>query len=499
MFRLTTVVLYASLLLLLSSASAQKVIKSFDGDKGVEFANCHPETTRCGRQPEMAVAVNGKRVVQITWQNVLVFDYDGKLLRSTPASEFIKAANLDPEPPEGKGPYEAHVVFDEFIGRWIITMTCRSDCFLVSATSDPMGAWGGVYVSCLQGGPCLNRDPSLHIGYDKNGVYYCGGHLGDDNPHTVPKVAFDCFAIPHSEVAPMAKGTPPPHLNRVHNMPLDIMPAIDHNAKKSPRAPAFFAAKTCSRAEPGGCQRSNNFPFEWIVDTFTWNGVGGTYSTGDGEQVVKTNVGSNQDKWFYNLPCCGPNSGMAQAGSSEITLRTAESHRLSNLEQFGSHLYGALGSGPCTHDCGSQGEDKNNIMIFVDLDCSKSAHCVVAQTEKISGDFNPEFPTVGVDAQGNLGIVAESSTATTNLSVLLWTRGKTNATAGFAGPITVAAGTQPYTCLNNRNLALIGNAVGLLTALDPSDGTKLWTSHQWSHDATRCVWNTRIVEYQLHR
>ena len=36
-----------------------------------------------------------------------------------------------------------------------------------------------------------------------------------------------------------------------------------------------------------------------------------------------------------------------------------------------------------------------------------------------------------------------------------------------------------------------------MTALDPQDGSKLWTSEQWSNDATRCVWNTRIVEYQI--
>jgi aspartyl/asparaginyl beta-hydroxylase (cupin superfamily) len=43
----------------------------------------------------------------------------------------------------------------------------------------------------------------------------------------------------------------------------------------------------------------------------------------------------------------------------------------------------------------------------------------------------------------------------------------------------------------------MSNSVGVLTALDPSDGTKLWTTEQYSNDAARCVWNTRIVEYQV--
>jgi hypothetical protein len=43
----------------------------------------------------------------------------------------------------------------------------------------------------------------------------------------------------------------------------------------------------------------------------------------------------------------------------------------------------------------------------------------------------------------------------------------------------------------------VGNAAGVLTTLDPLDGTKLWTTEHWSNDATPCVWNTRIVEYQI--
>lgn len=492
-----------ALIVLLSASPfvrAQSVVLSFDGDNGVEFANCRPDTTRCGRQPESNVGVNGKQAVQLTWQSFSVYDYAGRLLRRIPLADFVKSARLDPEPPQakGKGPFEPSVVFDEFLNRWIITLTCHADCFLVSKSADALGPWGGVYISCQQGGPCLDFDPALHIGYDRNGVYYCGGHLGDDFPQTVPKVAYDCFAIPAAEVLGIAKGIPPEHLNRVHNMPLDILPAIDHNRRKAKTAPAFFAAKTCSRAEPGGCQRSNNFQFEWIVESFTWNGPAGTYTTGKSDQFVKTDIGSAQDKWLYNLPCCTANAAMKQKGNDEILLRTAESHRLSNLVQFGSHLYGALGSGPCTHDCGAQGEDTNNVMFFVDLNCSNPAACVVAQTAKISGDsFNPEFPSVGVDRDGNIGILAMSSTASTDLSILLWARKITDPPNTFSDPITVVAGTQPYTCLNQRNLALIGNAAGVLTAIDPRDGHKLWSSQQWADDPRRCVWNTRVVEYQI--
>src|SRR5262249_27241391 len=114
----------------ISSAAQNPLIRSFEGDQGTAFPQCRPESTHCGRQPEMNVAVNGSSVVQVTWQHVSVFDYSGKLLRSMPLAQFIKNAHLDPDPADGKGPYEPMVIYDEFLGRWIVTVTCHNDCFL---------------------------------------------------------------------------------------------------------------------------------------------------------------------------------------------------------------------------------------------------------------------------------------------------------------------------------------------------------------------------------
>ena len=95
-------------------------------------------------------------------------------------------------------------------------------------------------MSCLQDGPCLDRNPAVKLGYDKNGVYICGGHIGDDNPHTVPGVSHDCFAVPPEEVKAIAQGTAPIHLNRGHNLPLDIVPAIDHDRSKARNRPGIL-------------------------------------------------------------------------------------------------------------------------------------------------------------------------------------------------------------------------------------------------------------------
>src|SRR5947207_1522707 len=159
------------LIIVLTSACAmaQPIVRSFEGDAGPGLEVCQT-FNHCDR-PEMDVGTNGKQVVQVTWQNVLVYDPSGRLLKSTPMAEFIRNTGLDPIPPKTKGPYEPHITYNEFIGRWMMTVTGLNDCLLVSATSDFMSPWKGVYLSCLDGGPCLNYDAANHIGFDKNGVY----------------------------------------------------------------------------------------------------------------------------------------------------------------------------------------------------------------------------------------------------------------------------------------------------------------------------------------
>lgn len=137
-------------------------------------------------------------------------------------------------------------------------------------------------------------------------------------------------------------------------------------------------------------------------------------------------------------------------------------------------------------------------MFYVDLDCANPAACLVSQTAKISGsDFNPQFGTVGVDAKGNVSIVAVSSTSKTYLSLLSWSRRRTDPPNIFAGPKTILSGTQPHTCLPNQNMMNTGSTVGILTVRDPLDPMRLWTSQQWGNSAQPCVFTTRIVEYQI--
>src|SRR5262245_60837427 len=88
---LSTGVFAAFFLLAAAPAHSQTIVRSFDGDAGPGAEVCDAGRTHCG-WADMNVGVNGRQVVQVTWQNVRVYDYAGKLLRSTPMEAFIGGA-----------------------------------------------------------------------------------------------------------------------------------------------------------------------------------------------------------------------------------------------------------------------------------------------------------------------------------------------------------------------------------------------------------------------
>jgi hypothetical protein len=450
--------------------SAMTIVHSFDGQIGAGLTACTAMGGHCDR-PEMNAAANGSQVVQVSSIGVSVYSYTGTLLATTPLPMFITNAGLQTTGPKA---IEPHVVYDEFIQRWVITVSAAFDGLLVSASSDATGAWAGVYID---NDP---NDPSIHLGYDINGVYLSEVQAGTNPDAGFNGVAGVYFAIPSSEMKWVGTFAPA-HKNRAANMPIDGMPAIDQSLTKQSTDHAFFVTKSCN----GNCQNASAYSFHWIVNTVTWSGTTATYGA---DQIIKTAVGSTQDQWLYNTPI----AAVPQAGST-TPIRPTEGHRVMTVAQTGSHLYTTLGSGPCTTTtCGAQGNDTNDLFFWVDLDCSAAA-CVVAQTGKVS-DPNDHlvFATIGATLNGNLGIVAASVGAAIDPSILMWTHATTDVPSTLNGPSMVMAGTQPDTCIASP--ISFASAVGISTVRDPLDPTKLWTTHQYSNSASPCVWATRVIE-----
>jgi hypothetical protein len=466
------------------------ILHSFDGDFGAGAT---------GRgKPEMNVAANGSQVAQVTSQNFVVFDYTGKTLATTSMTALVTSAGLNPMGVNIKQPFEPHVVFDEFIQRWVISVTCLYDCVLVSDGPDATKAtWKGFYLDNYGG------DPSIHLAYDKNGVYFSEVVLANFNPDT-PCCSTTVFAIPNGEMQ-WTTTLAPAHKNKTLGKPHETMLVNDHDPSKAPGAPTFFLARTC----PSGnsCQGNSstlitNQAFQWIVSYGTWSGTTFTITSNHtsvcaggaspSDQCVRTDPNGTSDRWLYNTPI-----DPSQPGSS-MKLRGAEIHRIIDAMQEGNHLHVVMGSGPCTSNCGVHGVDSADIAIWADLDCSTLASCKVGQTQKISIADHVLWPTIGVDPNGNVGIFANTVSATaTHLGIEAWSHAASAAAGTLTGPTTVMAGTTAYTCsLATSNTAQTGNPVGVATVRDPLDPTALWVSEQYAASTADCHWQTRIVEYR---
>jgi hypothetical protein len=474
----------------LAASGAFTILHSFDGD----FAS-----SATGRgKPEMNVAANGTQVAQVTWQNVNIYDYSGTLVKTTPLPQLITSAGLNPNGSTGF-PFEPHIIYDEFIQRWVITATCSLDCVLVSDGADPTSSnWKGFYLDNY------GNDPSIHLGYDKNGVYFSEVVLTNPNPDT-PIGSTTVFAIPAAELQ-WTTTLNPAHRNKTVGKPIETMIVTDHDPTKLAGAPAFFIGRTC----PSGnsCQGNaaspiTNQAFRWIISYGTWSGSTFTVTSNHtsvcaggaapADQCIRTDPNGSSDRWLYNTPI-DPN----QPGTA-TKLRAAEIHRVIDAMQVGTHAHVVMGSGPCGSSCGAHGTDSNaDIFLWADFDCSTLNACTLSQTQKVALTDHLLWPSIAVDPSGNVGIIANTVNSTTKyLSIEAFSHHAADAPGVLSGPTPVIAGTTSYTCsLSTTNPAQTGNPVGVSSFRDPLDPTALWVSQQYANDSGDCHWRTRIIEYR---
>ncbi len=201
-------------------STAYSILNSFDGETG--------DVNDLRGKPEMNVASNGTQVGQVTSKAFTVYSTSGTLLATTTLSALVTGAGLNPTTSGGTPPYEAHVIFNPFIQRWIISVSCSLDCVLVSSGADAMtSTWKGFYLDNN------GDDPAIHLGYDRNGVYLAEGVITGTASQDTP-YASTGFAIPNSELAWTATVTlNPAHRNKTASKPLDLMTVIDDNPNKA--------------------------------------------------------------------------------------------------------------------------------------------------------------------------------------------------------------------------------------------------------------------------
>jgi hypothetical protein len=446
------------LLLWTWSASAQSVGVQFDGDLGSVNSSGRPAYRD---HPDGTIASSGAQLLQVTGQDVQVYDYTGKLLKSTPTGQFIVQAGLSS--PTTVKVSDPRAIFDPIIDRFIFVCSCPGDYLIVSASHEATGPWKGVILSGYTG------DLSMRAGYDKNGVY-----ISEFQPLNTAQWANVVFALPSSDVAWSGAGNVSlAHLNEFINQPYDIVPGIDSNPKKLVTDKEYLVARD------GPQQVGHNAKFHLLIASLTWNGAIASLSPA-------TKIPA---EYFFNTLINDPQP-------APPNVKTTESYHISATQMIENkrHLYVVVSSGPCVSRCGAQGTDKFDVVFIYDIvtnDLSVSAKYKVS-----SVNFGIVFPALNVDMQANLGLCAFVVGPSVYGSPDCWWHKATDKAGVLSGPLTVIAGTNSYpVCANHSPVGWPGNYTSL--AQDPMNGSLLWGAIVYGKTSHPCAWQTRVFSFQM--
>jgi hypothetical protein len=439
------------MLLLASPLSvAQTIFTQFDGDIGAGGSATSKPTYR--DHPDATVAANGSQVVEVTGQNVNVYSYEGKLLKSTRTSDFINNAGVKAETVSNP-----RIIYDPFVGsgRWIVTCSCSGDFVIVSSGPDAASStWKGVALSGTTG------DLTMKPGFDKNGLYV--------TEYAQQGFLYQGFAIPSADLNwSGTKNISLKNLNRFQNLEFEIMPAIDWNPSKLTKEPAYWSTRT------GPNQQGTNVAFQIVVRALTWSGSTAKLSEA---KLVPTS-------FEYNTPV-----DEAQPGPPNI--RGMESHRTYSVQQAGDHLHVLEASGPSLRS-----GEQHNLFFWLDI---KVPSMKMFQSAKIaSPSIGFLFPSLAVDKNQNVLMVATGVSSMQYASVYLFSHSAKDKANAVKGPALVTPGTAVYGKCNNKTPVGWGTYTTVVN--EAGDLNKMWVVSQYANSTTPCKWYTRLLQVQLAR
>lgn len=423
-----------------TSASTINVETMFNGDSGEPGINCSG-LCQYKDHPDLGGAVGPNYVVDFTGQNFIVHDkITGAIVQSSTQSQFWTNAGVSPGSIN-----DPRMTYDSLIGRWYAVESGPGTFFAVSANSNPTGAWKAVTLDANTG------DLLMRVGFDGNGVYICTYGASIDS---------NCFAIPQADVQWSGSSTISlVHMGTFLNLPFEMMPGIDLDSKKASSSPEILVARQ-------GTQNATAIPLNLIFNKITWSG---TVASIDASNTVATS-------FTYTTPGNG-----TQLGNS-VAIKGLESHRVFSVSEFGGNVFIVHNSLIGSHD-GVQ---------WFEVRASDETLLQSGTITDPNADFI--FPTLDVDAMGNLGISYTKVDASEYPSIYVSSRLLADASGTLSNPILVSSGTASYTCGTTNP---VGWGTYTTSQQDPSDPYTIWSYQEYGNSATACQWGTRWISFSL--
>jgi hypothetical protein len=432
---------------LLAVADDVSIVRSFPGNKGPGWKD----------SIDVAGAVGPRHVVDFDVAGFVVHDKaSGTILRQLSTREFWQRVEPAGKLVPHKDANDARMLYDPLSQRWFACAAgaTEADCFLaVSTSSDPTKPWRGAKL------PLPRINPYMRMGVDRNGLYVCSCNGNIDMSKGT-----NCYAIPKADV--LADGGPVLTRARTFkDLQFSAMPATDPDADKPADAPAIllaneFAGGTCSRL---------------YLYKITWSGPKAGIS--DVQTIELSRKYLTPDNSTAQMEAFQPKPGpKLRAGGGGRRIDSA-------FVRKGS-VFGCNGA---IRNLGSRPG-----VLWYEVRISDGRLIQEGFVDSTDRDFI--FPSVAVDAEGNLGIGCTGTSETEFPSVYVMMRSATDPANSSRRPVAAVPGTTSYHYEGAKAVNLSHYST---TCIDPSSPGVLWTCQAYSNSKKDRQWCTAWAAFQI--
>lgn len=406
---------------------------------------------------DVAGAVGPEHVVDFDVAAFVVHDkLSGKVLQKQSTREFWQrvepAGKLVPHTEAN----DARMLFDSLSARWFACAagTTEPNCFLaVSTSSDPTKPWRGSKL------PLPRINPYMKMGVDRNGLYVCSCNGNSDMSKGT-----NCYVIPIRDV--LADGGPVLTRGQTFtNLQFSTMPAMDPNPDKPADAPAVLLANQFFEGECG----------ELYLYKIRWDGTQAVISEAQtiplGKKYLTPDNSTPQMEAFQPKP--GPRLRVGGGG-----------RRIDSAFVRNGHVYGCNGA--------KRTADSRPGVLWYQIRISDGELIQKGLVDSPDRDFI--FPSVAVDADGNIGIGCTGTSQTEFPSVYVMMHASTDPAGFMRPPLLAVPGTSSY---HYSGAAAVNLSHYSTTCADPSNPALLWTCQAYSNSKTDRQWCTAWAAFQL--
>ncbi|MCA9213691.1 MAG: hypothetical protein KDB27_11525 [Planctomycetales bacterium] len=431
------------------TASAQDVaiVDSFSGNKGPGWK----------QTIDVAGSVGPDHLVDFDVASFVVHDKStGRVLKKLSSREFWQQVEpLGQLIPEANA-NDARIIYDPLSERWFACAagTTEPDCFLaVSSSSNPLETWRGAKL------PLPRINPYMKLGVDRNGLSVCSC-----NGHPEMSKGTNCYVLPKQDA--IADGGPVLTRGQTFaKLQFSTMPAMDPDPDKAANAPMILLA---NQFFDGACS-------ELYIYKVIWS---------DGQASISDALTVPLSRNYLTPNNTTPAMEAFQPPPGPKLRAGGGGRRLDSVFVHGGSVFGCNGA--------KRSIDSRPGVLWYQIRISDGKLLQEGFVDSPDRDFI--YPSIAVNAHGNIGIGCTGSSQTEFPSVYVMMHAANDPPGTMRKPVQAVPGTTAYHYNGQRSVNWSHYSA---TCRDPSNPSLLWTLQAYGSSTVDREWCTAWAAFQL--